>query len=340
MFRYIYLTHHSNKMDIDGGNAHTQASYHPRDGCSQTRNDTPSLETSVEDTHQGANTNNTFDIPRTPPPPRRSKYIGYRKSTGSLMPNGLRDETIRAMLDPIIWAFGCRMERPRSQPKLQVGTIQTNVDYGGLVYRTPMDRAKNRAGVLEGPAMAVQCRGGTTFGDENLSMMDLLREIGAMLAVAQERAREGKKEVIPGEGKWWAETRRWGGGDGEAVGTPLFDDEPEAPRPSGEPSNVTNDGPPLAKKRSMQIGRERRTKEQRAAQRKKLTAQSYEKPSSTWDKRVEYSRLGKAKDQVFDEVSTSLSLLLLLLPIPFLLLFHFSIAFTTILNPAITESRP
>ena len=103
-----------------------------------------------------------------------------------------------------------------------------------------MDRARNRAGILEGPVFAFQARHETGFagGDAagrsdtgKLDRLDVLREVGALLVLAQERAREGKEEVVPGRGKWWAEKARWGGGggNGEAIGQPLQEDDESVP---------------------------------------------------------------------------------------------------------------
>jgi len=50
--------------------------------------------------------------------------------------------------------------------------------------------------------------------DQRKTVLDLAREVGVMLLLAQERAREGKEPVKPGEGKWWTVTPRWGGGPG------------------------------------------------------------------------------------------------------------------------------
>jgi type IV secretory pathway VirB10-like protein len=50
--------------------------------------------------------------------------------------------------------------------------------------------------------------------DQRKAVLDLAREVGVMLLLAQERAREGKDPARPGEGKWWTVTPRWGGGPG------------------------------------------------------------------------------------------------------------------------------
>jgi hypothetical protein len=45
-----------------------------------------------------------------------------------------------------------------------------------------------------------------------------MRQLGALLLLAQERSREGRTETRPGEGRWWTTVPRWGGGAGGEVG--------------------------------------------------------------------------------------------------------------------------
>src|SRR5205085_7750470 len=78
-----------------------------------------------------------------------------------------------------------------------------------------------RRGVLEGPVLGILGRGvmgqwsdgpGPELEGECAEAYDLLREVGAMLELAQERAREGKKEQRRSEerrvGKEWR--KGWG----------------------------------------------------------------------------------------------------------------------------------
>lgn len=57
--------------------------------------------------------------------------------------------------------------------------------------------------------------------------LDVLREIGLLLEIAQERYREGKTEDKPGVGKWWTEKPRFGGG--KAGGDNEKADAPSSP---------------------------------------------------------------------------------------------------------------
>ncbi|KAI9653046.1 MAG: hypothetical protein M1831_006253 [Alyxoria varia] len=54
--------------------------------------------------------------------------------------------------------------------------------------------------------------------DHKAAVLDLAREVAALLLLAQERQREGKKRVVPGEDKWYTTKRRWGGGPGGEFG--------------------------------------------------------------------------------------------------------------------------
>lgn len=136
-------------------------------------------------------------------------------------------------------------------PSLNVPVRQT-----ASVYRYPAETDRRRAGWLEGPVMGLQARPEVEFaapqtdvtgeetshdddsdtaiqdtGDcapapvstpkpltaEHRARLDLLREVGLLLQLAQQRRREGRTEVKPGEGKWWAEKPRWGGGEGDST---------------------------------------------------------------------------------------------------------------------------
>ena len=265
------------------------------------------------------------------------------------MPNLIREDLLTSFLDPLIWPFGCRAERQRAPRHLYVGNMRVSIDHAGFVYRTPMDRVKNRAGILEGPIFAFQARHETHFSgadsagkeDEGkLDRMDVLREVGALLVLAQERAREGKPEIVPGQGKWWAEKPRWGGGTGEPVGTPLQEDDESFPTEvtdalaaraknsaaaSGDGAGASrllfgssnngeddHDGPRSAKRRSIHPGggsgeeksegHKARDKKRKAQLRRRMIAQSHEMPRPLWDKRVEYRQIGKDTGELYDDV--------------------------------------
>ena len=208
-------------------------------------------------------------------------YTGRRIGTGRDMPEQYRDETVRTFVETVAWAFGCRVERPRVLPKLKMQNLFLPVRQTGVVYRSPKDRSRARHGFVEGPLIGIQCRGDTSFrangdrqGEGKGELADLLREVGAMLLTAQERAREGQEEPKRGEGKWWAHTPRWGGGLGGEVCDP--DEKIE--------DDATNS---------------------RKRMRKPSVTEAYKSmkpPLSTWDKRVTYMQIGREKGSEYDEV--------------------------------------
>ena len=108
-------------------------------------------------------------------------------------------------------------------PSVQFGKLSLPVRQTAAVYRIPRDRTRARQGRLEGPIIALQVRADTDFVEdagrplEDKSRLDLMREFGGLLQLAQERRREGKTEVRPGEGRWWTMNPRWGGGPGGEV---------------------------------------------------------------------------------------------------------------------------
>lgn len=215
-------------------------------------------------------------------------YKGRRTGTGSHMPELYRDDTVRYFVETIAWAFGCQVTPPRTPPRIKVQNCLLPVRHNSLVYRSPTDRQSARQGLAEGPLLAIQCRPDTTFrtedegvGEGSAEKLDLLREIGAMLLLAQQRAREGHEEKSPGQGEWWTTKARWGGG------------------PGGEVANQaenSDEGPPPAKR----------------GRRKENALESYKAlhpPAGTWDRKLTYLRIGKDPNCESDTVSfRSLSL--------------------------------
>ena len=146
--------------------------------------------------------------------------------------------------------------------------------------------------------MGLQSRSETSFRPQGEAMgtgqaeaLDLLREVAALLLLAQERAREGKSEKKPGEGKWYTSTPRWGGGAG------------------GEVGNLTgnnSDDDAAAKK-------DEKRAESKPKSRRASAAEAYRKllpGMGTWDPKITYVAIGKDDDREVDDVS-------LVLPLPF-----------------------
>jgi hypothetical protein len=149
-------------------------------------------------------------------------YRGYRIGNGAEMPDQYRIDCVRAFLEPIAWAFGVTLSQHRRPPVLKIENVRFPVRMSSVAWRGPQDRSKARQGWMEGPIMGMQCRADVNFGATGKlaaeSVLDTVRELGGLLLLAQERARQGKTEKRAGEGKWWTEKPRWGGGPGGEVG--------------------------------------------------------------------------------------------------------------------------
>ena len=215
----------------------------------------------------------------------RMTYTGRRTGTGRDMPAKYREDTVFAFVEALTWAFRCRLEQPHSQQSLKVQGTMIPIQHDASVHRVPKDVRKARKGLSEGPMLGVFCRDQTSFrgldeieGEGRQEILDLLRETGCMLMLAQKRAREGKEEEVPGMGKWWASAPRWGGGAGGELG-------------------VDNKGS-TRERTSSESSRERFKKASRMDIWKSL-----QPPSSTWERGVTYQRIGKDKDSEHDDVS-------------------------------------
>ncbi|KAK5710964.1 hypothetical protein LTR15_012758 [Elasticomyces elasticus] len=162
----------------------------------------------------------TFRADTASPEPRsRQRYKGRRTHTGSEMPDQFRINTVRAFVEAIAMPFQCTSTPPRVPPLVKFGKLHVPVAQTSAIYRQPTDRMRARQGRLEGPLVAVQVRPKTKFQDEDgqpleaMVRLDMVREIGGLLQIAQERRRSGK-EVRSGDGQWWTIKPRWGGGSG------------------------------------------------------------------------------------------------------------------------------
>ena len=217
--------------------------------------------------------------------PKQKTYTGRRTDTGRNMPGKYREDTVFAFVETITWAFSCRLEQPFVQPRLKLQGMILPLPHVASVCRVPKDVREARRGISEGPVMGVFCRDQTSFrrpeeieGEGKQEILDLLREAGLTLMLAQKRARQGKEEAVPGKGQWWAEKPRWGGGAGGETGISEEDkvDEP-----------ASADAP---RKRTKKVSRGDLWRTVRP-------------PSSTWERGVTYKQIGKTKTSEHDDVS-------------------------------------
>lgn len=234
-----------------------------------------------------------------PEPHMRPRYKGRRTGSGRDMPDQFRNDTIKAFVEGVAWAFQCSVASPRQMPIVQMNKLNLPVRQTAGVHRQPKERTKARSSWLEGPVMSVQVRPETDFDATGLSeaeletksRLDVMREIGGLLHCAQERHRQGKTEVQPGEGKWWTEKQRWGGGPGGEV---------EAQEGKSETKDM------LQMAEEMVTGRSSRTRK------KKTPAMLWKElkcGSKLWDPKMDYEAIGKEPTSDFDEVSTASSIL-------------------------------
>lgn len=214
-----------------------------------------------------------------------NKYTGRRTGTGRDMPARFREDTVFALVETLAWAFRCRLEQPNSQQRLQLQGTMVPISHAASVHRAPKDVRKARRGMAEGPMLGVFCREQTSFrgleegeGEGKQEILDLLRETGLMLMLAQKRAREGKEEEVPGTGKWWANAPRWGGGAGGELGTANEET-------TGDPASSENSRKRLKKTSRMDAWK------------------SLQPPSSIWERGVTYQQIGKDNNSEHDDVS-------------------------------------
>jgi len=218
------------------------------------------------------------------------RRIGY----GSEMPEQHRVDAIRSFVEPIAWCFGFTVSVPRRPTLAHIKTLRIPIRLSTTIWQVPSEREKAKLGWLIGPVAGISCRNETGFAeDKHSEMLDLLKEVGVMLVLAQQRAREDKTEAIPGEGKWWTTKPRWGGGPGGEVG-----------------EGTGNSDEPVARDEQQGTdGHGHKSKSRSGASRRRMSAAEVWKmmlPSvGYWDRRASYSMVGKDKGSDCDEVSQS-----------------------------------
>jgi hypothetical protein len=210
------------------------------------------------------------------------------------MPDQYRIDCVRAFLEPIAWAFGVTLSQHRRPPVLSLEHVRFPVRISSAAWRGPQDRSKARQGWMEGPVLGMQCRSDVVFGSPGEanaeSVLDSLRELGGLLLLAQERAREGKTEAPGGEGKWWTSKERWGGGPGGEVGDAQgASDAPVKELDLGDEKKPVQRNPDGSKVR-----------------RRPTPAEVWKtlRPSHPlWDPKVMYEAIGKDRSVAWDDVS-------------------------------------
>ncbi|MCJ1297902.1 hypothetical protein MMC08_000690 [Hypocenomyce scalaris] len=251
----------------------------------------------------------------------REPYTGRRIGTGRDMPRHYREDAVKFFVETIAWCFRCQVQSPRNYSELKLKSMLLPVHQTALVYRPVQDRPRARQGFVEGPLMGVQCRAETVFrmpgekqGEAQAEMVDLLREVGAMLLLAQERAREGQTEVVPGTDQWWTMVPRWGGGPGGEIGS--LDTNTDNAPPLANEDEAINDGQAPQKVLEGMDDEEAKLYKERLAEKKRKIERSTERtnkraqraykdlepPAGKWDKKTTYSQIGKQKGSEYDDL--------------------------------------
>jgi hypothetical protein len=234
-------------------------------------------------------------------------YKGRRTGPANEMPDTWRGDTVRAFVEGVTSAFNCRVSQPyvapgRVAPVIQINKLEQPIRLSGLVMRLPADQTKARTGILEGPVIGIfesNCIdfSSTEAGAKNRSEHQLLREIAALLFVAQQRRREGQTATTPGEGEWYTTEPRWGGGAGHRL-SKLEDAEAEHRRiltrlTKIKPESLT------ASQRSEEREARRDLKSQQVTAKRWATVKG---AAGLWDPRTEYKAVGKSPGSPYDEV--------------------------------------
>ena len=230
------------------------------------------------------------------------------------MSEDCREETVKAFVDMVAWAFGCQAMVPSVTPRLTVGKILLPVRHSSSVSRSPQDRQVARKGILEGPLLAIQCRAelkfreeGDRIGEGQTEICDLFREVGGMLLTAQERAREGFNEIRAGEGKWWTKVPRWGGA--ESASPPPVDD-----RKLSEKVGLANGNANKKLKTESLLPYKTNPVKQMPKRLSMADRWKIVQPGpSTWDRKLKYMQIGKDPASEFDDVSARSTSLLAVL---------------------------
>lgn len=257
---------------------------------------------------------------------QKQSYTGRRLGTGKDMPPRYRDDTILTFVDSIAFAFRCRVDRPRTEPKIKLHNLFIPLAQTGAVYRCPKDSQLGRRGVMEGPLMGIQCSNQTMFhrpeelpGQGQGETANLLREIGLMLNIAQKRSREGQKEPEPSVEQWWVNKPRWGGGPGGEFGMseevqeskemdvrrPFSQGRVDERKTKGEATKAGKEPEERLPRRSMREDSEGSNKGRKRTKRSNAIDnwKNLQSAPSTWDKNIVYQRVGKDKTSAFDDVS-------------------------------------
>ncbi|OBT63381.1 hypothetical protein VE03_07253 [Pseudogymnoascus sp. 23342-1-I1] len=251
--------------------------------------------------------------------------IHIRSGTGSQTPPDFRAALLASFVKLVAYDFSCNVALPRVEPRLHIGpstsppplsafphssppsSFPTNISF---VYRTPTDRASARAGLVDGPLVALSARHATSFDKPLDELLDLARETAALLVAAQQRNREGREEIKhdPADPeKWWCFKPRWGGGPGGPIGkeegtaaAPLTAAAALDAAAAAATSKTPTDAAATAPRTSSHPPSKRR-----ATRKTTSLYDAYRQlrpPSTTWDRKARYQCIGREPGAEWDDV--------------------------------------
>ena len=135
--------------------------------------------------------------PITFSPGEAQEYKGLRTSTGSAMPLSTLVTTVLDFLNPVLYHFGCGSYAPSdvSVHRLSIRHLLLPIE-SISIYRIPTSRDAIRQRLREGPLLAVSVREiDHETPTERKDIADAMKEVLAILTLAEERSREGREEV-------------------------------------------------------------------------------------------------------------------------------------------------
>jgi hypothetical protein len=234
-------------------------------------------------------------------------YKGRRTGVGREMPDVHRADTVRAFVEGVTSAFNCRVSQPyvapgRVAPVIQINKLEQPIRLSGVVMRLPANQTKARSGILEGPVIGIlesNCIDFTSAAStsKNKSEHHLLREIAALLFLAQQRRREGQTAITPGEGAWYTTKPRWGGGPGHRLS--------KLEQAEDEHREILTRLTRIKAESLTNSSRNEEREARRELKGQQVTAKRWaavKGNAGLWDPRTEYKAVGRSPGSPYDEV--------------------------------------
>ena len=251
------------------------------------------------------------------------RYKGRRTGNGSDMPDQYRADTVNAFVEGATVAFKCRVNPPfvakkRFAPTMQIKNLEQPIRLTSIVMRLPP--TLNQPGAfLEGPVMGVLEKNTIDFYSSlshsnpqgtrispRKSEHDLLREIAAMLLIAQQRAREHKEPVTQAKEPWYSTKTRWGGGPGSKI--PELQQAEDDYKAIINRMNAAPDSPDMLQWERERLAAVKQVKKARVKAQNWSTLKP--KIPSLWSDKTNNMAIGKPSGLPHDEVSTARSIIL------------------------------